>query len=229
MSSSSTHPQHLHAHPEGTSQGPRTRPRLPRERRGWLVLAGIGLIAVALGGNAALIAAVDARAPMVVLKHDVSWGQPVTDNDVSIVDASSDLQSIGINKQQWSHLRGSVAASPLHGGRLLAPGDVTTQTIPGPGQQVVGLQLPAGRYPQGLSTNSPVLVVPTNAGTAGSDPSTSPPSTSSGGFPARVVRAAGPDQDGGVHLDVLIDQSQLPQATSAATTGALAVALGPTP
>lgn len=206
-----------------------TRPtaRVPRQRQwGWVVLAVFAL-AGAGGGNAWLVAQLDERTPMMTLSHDIPWGQPVTDSDVTTVDLSPEARSVGIPQDQWDHtVRGRVAAVPLRAGQLLSRSALTTQTVPGPGQQVVGLRLSAGHAPaRGLVPNDPIQVLPLNPA-ASADPTTD--AVAGPGFPARVVRANPPDPDGAVTADVLVTQDQASAASSAAASGALVTLLGPT-
>ena len=201
---------------------------MPRQRRwGWVLLAVV-LIAGAGGGNAWLVGRLDQRVPMMVLSHDIAWGQPVTQDDVTTVALSPESRSVGISETDWDHaLRGQRASVPLHAGQLLSPSALTTNTVPGPGQQVVGLRLTAGHYPaRGLVPNDPIQIVPINS-QASADPSTGAASAVGPGFPARVVRANGPDPDGALSTDVLVGQAHAGDATNAAATGALVTLLGP--
>lgn len=207
---------------------PRRGPRVPRRPRWGLVLAAVAVIAVAGGGNAWLAGHLDHRQPMVVLTHDIGWGQRVTQADVTTVDLSPEARRVGIAQSEWNHtLHDQRAAVPLRAGQLLSRSALTHQTVPGPGQQVVGLRLTAGHYPaDGLAPNDPVQVIPVNP-QAASDPTTGAPAVGAG-FSARVVRTAGPDPDGALTVDVLVDQSRAPDASNAAATGALVTLLGPT-
>lgn len=206
----------------------RTRvPRVPRRPRwGWMAAAVI-MIAGAAGGNAWVVGHLDHREPMMVLTHDVAWQQPITPADVTTVDLAPEARGVGIPQNEWNHtLQNQQAAVPLHAGQLLSRSSLTTQTLPGPGQQVAGLRLTAGHYPaRGLVPNDPIQVVPLNPQTT-TDPSTG--GAVGPGFPARVVRATGPDPDGALTIDVLIDQSRAAEAGTAAASGALVTLLGPT-
>lgn len=203
------------------------RPRVPRQHRWGLVLLAVFVVAAAGGGNAWIVGHLDERAPMVLLSHDVAWGQPVTGRDVTTVDLSPEAGGVGIPKGEWDHtLHGQLAATPLHAGQLLSRSALTTHTVPGPGQQVLGLRLTAGHYPtRGLVPNDPIQIVALNpqANTDGGMGAVTGP-----GFPARVVRASGPDPDGALTADVLVDQTRAGDASSAAATGALVSLLGPT-
>lgn len=211
--------------PPSRSKTPRS-PRVPRQHRGWLVVLAVLVLAAAGGGNAWIVGLLDQRAPMMVLSHDVAWNQPVTGNDVTTVDLSPEANTVGISQDEWDHtLHGRLAATPLHAGQLLSRGALTTHTVPGPGQQLLGLRLTAGHYPaRGLTANDPIQVVALNP-QASTDAGTG--AVAGPGFPARVVRAAGPDPDGALTADVLVDQTRAGEASSAAATGALVTLLGP--
>lgn len=212
----------------GTSRNTKRRmPRVPLQHRwGWVVLA-VFAVAGAAGGNAWLVGQLDERTPMLVLSHDVAWGQPITAHDVTTVDLSPEAEGVGIPQAQWSQtVQGRVAAVPLRSGQLLARSEVTAHTVPGPGQQVVGLRLNAGHYPaRGLAANDPIQVLPLSP-QASVDASTG--AVAGPGFPARVVRASGPDADGALTVDVLVTQDQASAASGAAASGALVTLLGPT-
>lgn len=202
-------------------------PRVPRLHRGWLVVLAVFVVAAAGSGNAWIVGHLDERAPMMVLSHDVAWNQPVTDHDVTTVDLSPEARGVGIPKNEWDHtLHGQRAATPLHAGQLLSHSSLTTHTVPGPGQQILGLRFTAGHYPtRGLVANDPIQIValnPQSTTDAGTGAVAGP------GFPARVVRASGPDPDGALTADVLIDHTHVSDANNAAATGALVSLLGPT-
>ena len=212
--------------PASRSKAPQS-PRVPRQHRGWLVVVAILVLAAAGGGNAWIVGRLDERVPMMVLTHDVAWQQPVTGQDVTTVYLSPEARTVGVSQDEWNHaLVGQLAATPLHAGQLLSHSGLTSHPVPGPGRQVLGLRLAPGHYPaRGLVPNDPIQVVALNP-QASTDAGTS--AVAGPGFPARVVRASGPDPDGALTADVLVDQIHAGEATSAAATGALVTLLGPT-
>lgn len=219
--------------PDATSAGAssrrsrwRHRPRVPRQRRVWLGILAALLVAGGVFGNMALIDGLREREPMVVLTHQVPWGQRVTDHDVSTVDLPSSARAHALTQSQWQATAGRIATRPLQSGQLLRSGDLTSQQVPSSGQEVLGLRLTPGRYPAGgLAPNDPIQVVPVDGN--GSSSSTGSGSVAGPGFPARVVHALGPDADGALSVDVLITTDRAQQASSAAAGSPLVRLLGP--
>ena len=235
--STDTPPTPTTSPPDATAAGPsarrsrwRRRPRVPRQRRVWLgVLAAI-LVVGGVGGNVALVEQLQARDSMVVLTHQVPWGHRVTEQDVSTVDLPPSAAQHALTEAQWQATVGRVASRPLQPGQLLRSGDVSSQQVPGPGQQVLGLRLTPGRYPAGgLSPNDPIQVVPIDGGGSATSAGSGSGSVSGPGFPARVVNVLGPDADGAVSVDVLITADRAEQASTAAAGSPLVRLLGPSP
>ena len=210
----------------------RRRPRVPRHRRVWLGLLAAVLVVVGVGGNVALVDHLQQREPMAVLTHQVPWGHRVTEHDVSTVDLPPAAAQHALTQDQWRATAGRVATRALQPDQLLRSGDVSSQQVPRPGQEVLGLRLTPGRYPAGgLSPNDPIQVVPVDDGgsatSAGSGRGSG--SVAGPGFPARVVNALGPDADGALSVDVLITADQAEQASTAAAGSPLVRLLGPNP
>ena len=206
----------------------RRRPRVPRHRRVWLGVLAAVLVAAGVGGNVALVSNLDEREPMVVLTHGVAWGHRVTEHDVSTVDLPPSAAQHALTEDQWRATAGRVATRALQPGQLLRSGDLSSQQVPGPGQQVLGLRLSPGRYPAGgLSPNDPIQVVPIDGGGSATSAGSGSRSVSGPGFPARVVNAIGPDADGALSVDVLITADQAEQASTAAAGSPLVRLLGP--
>lgn len=211
-----------------SSRGWHRRPRVPRQRRVWLGLLAAVLVAAGVGGNVALVSNLDERESMVVLTHPVAWGHRVTEHDVSTVDLFPSAAQHALTEDQWRATAGRVATRALQPGQLLRSGDLSSQQVPGPGQEVLGLRLSPGRYPAaGLSPNDPIQVVPVDSGGSATSAGSGSGSVSGHGFPARVVNAIGPDADGALSVDVLITADQAEQASTAAAGSPLVRLLGP--
>lgn len=221
--------------PDATSAGAssrrsrwRHRPRVPRQRRVWLGILAALLVAGGVFGNMALIDGLREREPMVVLTHQVPWGQRVTDHDVSTVDLPSSARAHALTQSQWQATAGRIATRPLQSGQLLRSGDLTSQQVPSSGQEVLGLRLGPGRYPAGgLAPNDPVQVVPVQSSGSSSSAGSEAGSVAGPGFAARVVNAIGPDADGALSVDVLITADRAEQASTAAAGSPLVRLLGP--
>lgn len=206
----------------------RRRPRVPRHRRVWLGLLAAVLVAGGVGGNVALVGQLEAREPMVVLTHPVAWGHQVTEHDMSTVDLPPAAAQHALTQDQWQATAGRVATRALQPGQLLRSGDLSSQQVPGPGQQVLGLRLAPGRYPAGgLSPNDPIQVVPVDGGGSATSAGSGSGSVAGPGFAARVVHTLGPDADGAVSVDVLITADRAEQASTAAAGSPLVRLLGP--
>jgi hypothetical protein len=196
----------------------------------WLAGLAVVLVAAGVGGNVALVDHLQVREPMVVLTHPVAWGHRVTEHDVSTVDLPPSAAQHALTETQWRATAGHVATRALQPGQLLRNSDLSSQQVPGPGQQVLGLRLATGRYPAGgLSPNDPIQVVPIDGGGSATSAGSGSGSVSGPGFPARVVNAIGPDADGALSVDVLITADQAEQASTAAAGSPLVRLLGPNP
>ncbi|WP_338596907.1 SAF domain-containing protein [Saccharopolyspora sp. SCSIO 74807] len=186
------------------------------------------LVLGAAGGNAALIAQVADREPMLVLARDVPWGERISGADVRQADLPAPVGDFAVPDTERGQVVGLVAGHNLKAGSLLAHSDLIRQAVPGPGQQVVGLRLEPGRFPaRGLAPNDPVVVrpAPENSSTAAdSGAQISPQGTE---FTARVVRSSPPDADGAITVDLLVAEDTASAAAQAAVTGAQVSLLGP--
>jgi hypothetical protein len=110
---------------------------------------------------------------------------------------------------------------PLVAGTLLAPGQLTSEPVPGPGEQLVAVPLAADQLPGGsLRAGDPVLLVATAGG------SEDPPRT----FPARVHEAAPAAGRGtGLVVSVLVAATDGPVVATLAAADRLAVVRVPEP
>ncbi|WP_243793815.1 SAF domain-containing protein [Saccharopolyspora gloriosae] len=201
-------------------------PQVPGRRRWWVWFTAGLLVAGAVTGNAALITQMSDREPVLVLARDVPWGQPVSGDDVRATDLPAEVGTFAVRETAQAGIVGQVAGRNLHAGDLLAPSDLATQAVPGPGQRVLGLRLEPGRYPaRGLAPNDPIAVHPAPDESTSSASGTHEPGGQE--FSARVVRASPPDADGAITADVLIPESTAPAAVEAAVGGAQVSLLGP--
>lgn len=201
-------------------------PRVPRRRRWWLLGVAVVLAAVVAFGNYALIAGQDARIDVVVLTRDVGWGQRISDSDLGVAKAVPDQGVSSIPARDRAGVVGQVARSALPAGTVLAPGQVSAQPVPGPGERLVGLAVKPGHLPaRGLSPGDLVQVSPVAGGT-GTDAGQASASTA-GPFRARVVGTGPPDSTGAVTVDVVVGADSAQAATSAAAGQVVVVQLGP--
>ncbi|MCA1192884.1 SAF domain-containing protein [Saccharopolyspora sp. 6V] len=220
MSTTSTPP----APAEPSRQQESAPPRVPGRRRRWVWITSGVLIAAAVAGNAALVAHLADRAPVLVLARDVAWGQPITPDDVVARDLPAEVGAFAVPDTARSGFIGQVAAANLRTGDLLSQRDVSAQAVPGPGQRVLGLRLDPGHYPAGgLTPNDPIAVHPAPDDTTASTTQ----ATDGQEFLARVVRTSLPDAEGAITADVLIPETTSTAAVEAAVGGAQVSLLGP--
>lgn len=197
----------------------RIAPARPRRRTG--VMAG-GIMLAALGGLlvAWLIGSAGNRTDVLVLAHDVPYGQTIGPEDLTVTAVAVDTLVDTVPADRLDTLVGQVAAVDLLAGSLLAPGEITVDTPPGPGEVLVPLPVPADRIPAGgLRAGDRLLVV--DAPSAGSDPPVIEPKT----FAVTVVRVGGPDLNGVRVLDAAAAESDGPGLATRAASGRFALVL----
>lgn len=204
----------------------RDGPRVPRRRRWWLLAVAVVLSAVAAYGNYGLIAAQDDRVDVLVLTRGVGWGQQIGEGDLGVAKAVPDQPLASIPASDRAAVVGQVARSTLPAGSVLAPGQLSPQPVPGPGERLVGLPVKPGHLPaRGLSAGDLVQVSPVVSG-MGLD-SGQAPEGSAGPFLARVLDVGPPDSAGAVTVDVVVGTDAAQAATSAAASQVVMVQLGP--
>ncbi|WP_329065569.1 SAF domain-containing protein [Amycolatopsis sp. NBC_01480] len=198
---------------------------MPRRRRWWLLGTAVVLAAVVAVGNYALIAGQDARVDVLVLTRDVSWGQQIGEGDLGVAKAVPGQPLASIPASERAGVVGQVARSTLPAGSVLAPGQLSAQPVPGPGERLVGLPVKPGHLPaRGLAAGDLVQVSPVATGTgtdAGPAPAVAEP------FRARVLGVGLPDSSGVVTVDVVVGTDAAAAATSAAAGQVVLVQLGP--
>ena len=113
---------------------------------------------------------------------------------------------------------GRTATADLLPGTLLTRDATTDQRLPPPGQQLVGIGLPAVQLPgTPLRPGDDVLLVPLpTEGQAA-------PTASSVTVAATVVRAGEPGTDGRRVVDVLVDEADGPDVAARAAAGLVAL------
>jgi hypothetical protein len=203
---------------------PAVAPRAPRSVRpavnAKLVAAAVGIIVVSVAGAAALFGMVSGTAPVVVAAAPLAAGQLITDQDLTTAAVAADPSVAVIPGDQLGDLIGQRAAVAVPAGALLAPGSVTTDLIPGPGQALVGIPVTSAQAPLAeLAPGTPVRLVhvPDTAGptTPGAGPADAP-------VPAVVV-SSGVAPDGARVIDVTVAAAAAPTVSGWAAGGDVAV------
>lgn len=198
----------------------RVAPRLPltaRRHRPVLIGAGLLLVAGCGLGSAWLVHAAKATNAVLVVARPVPVGQVIGDGDLTVarIAADSGLSTVAAGRRR--RIVGRVAAVDLLAGQLLNPAAVTTQTPPGPGEQLVGIAVKDTQRPTRLRPHDPVLLVGTPPVDA--DVSDTPPPS----IPGTVLRVGAPDADGTTVVDVLVAATDGPRVAARAATGRIAV------
>ncbi|MFD2422695.1 SAF domain-containing protein [Amycolatopsis pigmentata] len=210
--------------PQPRDSGAGDAPRVPRRRRWWLLAVAVVLAAAAAFGNVAVISGQDKRIEVLVLARPVSWGQRIGDEDLEVGKAVPYPNTAVILSRDRAAVVGAIARATLPAGTVLAPGQLTQQPVPGPGERLVGLPVKPGRLPaRGLSPGDLVQATPV-AGEAGTDAT---PQSAAGPFRARVLEVGLPDSTGAVTVDVVVGPDAAPAATAAAAGQVVLVQLGP--
>lgn len=207
--------------------GPADAPRLVRQRRirrGWV---GIGVLAIVLAalGAATLFRAVGPSQEYLAVAQDVPVGAQITSADLRVVrlNASPGLSPVPIADVE--QVVGAYAAVPLSAGSLLTMDQLTTDPVPGPGEQLVAVTLPRDRLPgRTLRAGDPVqLVATTGSGLADQD-ANQPPRTFNGEV-HDVQTASGRGAD--LVVTLLVADRDGATIASLAASGRVAVVLLP--
>lgn len=119
----------------------------------------LGLLCACLGGLGSALALhqlTDAR-QIVVVSHDVARGETVRAADLGTVSVGAASGMSVVPADQLDSLVGRTALVDLGRGEAVAPGNIGDARIAA-GRSHVGLRLPAGRVPGGITVGSPVVV-----------------------------------------------------------------------
>lgn len=133
-------------------------PRTPRRYGQW---AGMILfVVVAVLGAAYLYMAKGQTSEVLVLQEPVAEGQVLQEEALRTAQVSGVSDAVPVG--QLSTVVGKRAAVALVPGQVLTNAALTAQTVPGPDERVVAVQLEAGRVPATLTagTQVEVLAVP---------------------------------------------------------------------
>lgn len=199
---------------------------LPRRRRPGLIAAGVVIVVLgALGAFAIATTAADTR-PYLAVATTVTAGARLADADLTVVQLSPVSGLTPVPVADRARMVGQYAKVELAAGTLLTAGQLTEQALPGPGRQLIGLDLTSAQLPgRQLRPGEPVLLVitadprGTSTDAGGSRALPNPPT-----FPATVAGLGGPGPDGQV-VDVVVDAALGPGLLERASQGRVAIAL----
>lgn len=201
-------------------------PRVPRHRRWWLLVLTLVLAGVGGATSYGLLSAADERVEVLVAARDIAWGAEISDADLAEALVAIDGPGDVIRATHRGAVVGRTAAEPVPAGGVLAPGHVSEQGVPGPGELLVGLRAGPGGVPaRGLQPGEVVRVVPVADAEVGGD--TAGVADAAGGFDARVLDVGRPDAQGEVTVDVVVSDELAERATTAAAGRVLLVLRGP--
>jgi hypothetical protein len=194
---------------------------LPRRRR-W-GLASLGVLLVVLGAVVAflLVDTVGVTRAYLAVARDVPYGATIGPDDLTVVQVNPSAGLRLVPAGQRDRVIGRQAATQLFVGSPLSPSQVTDRGVPGPGQQVVGMNLKPGQVPaRALRVGEPVVLVVVPPSSVVGVPDTQ---TGSGGgtstIPATVSGTQPPQSDGSVRVDVAVATADGPRVASMAVAG----------
>ncbi|MCX4993347.1 SAF domain-containing protein [Streptomyces sp. NBC_00568] len=206
--------------------GPVSPPRVSaRRRRPGVIALSLGLIAAGGAGVAVLLLQVGDRTEVVTVVRDVQVGQVLTEQDLGKASIALDPAVKAVQADDLAQVVGKRAAVELRPGSLLAPSQVTKDSLVKPGEQLVPIglkpeQIPATELVSGQKVQ--LVHVPAQGQAETDKTSGSPPPT----LPGRVVKAsqAAPGT-GVVVVDVATSADDGPTVAAWVSAGTLRLVL----
>jgi hypothetical protein len=181
--------------------------------------AVLALVCAALGGNLALRA--DRTVAVLTLARPVGAGQQLTAADLTVAHlAGSGVRALAASAA--GNVQGQTLTSSLPAGTLLTEAMLARTSVPGPGQEVLGLALKAGAFPPALAAGAFVAVLRVPAG--GSAPAANA-GTSVLVPRARVLDVRSDPAAATTIVSLLLDASSGPTVAAAAASGAVSLAI----
>ncbi len=219
----SSPPQHAGNGVAPPVQVPKLTPQ-PRQRRRGLLL--LGVLVVAGGGviSYQTITGLSARVSVLVMTHDVAPGRQLTADNVTTTTVGVDNLVPTIPARDLPRVIGKRAATDLAAGMLVQPRLLTDQVVPVVGQQLVPVAVKPSRLPaRGLRPGDAILVLatPENQAVPASRPNARPV------IDAVVDQVKGPDTDGLMVVDLIVNNSRGAELASLAASGQVALVLNP--
>ncbi|MEU1446929.1 SAF domain-containing protein [Streptomyces mirabilis] len=212
--------------PQPQVSGPVTPPRVSaRRRRPGVIALSLALIAAGGAGVAVLLLQVGHRTEVVTVVRDVQVGQVLTDDDLGKASISLDPAVKAVRADKLNSVVGKRAAVELKPGSLLAPSQVTRDSLVKAGEQLVPIglkpeQVPATALVPGQKVE--LVHVPAQGATDTGKTSDTPPQTIAG----RVVKASSAAPGTGVVVvDVATSAVDGPTAAAWVSAGTLRLVL----
>lgn len=213
-------PQH------GRVAGPVTPPRVwARRRRPGVIALSLALIAAGGAGVAVLLLQVGNRTEVVTVVRDVQVGQVVTEDDLGKASIALDASVKAVRGSDLDSVVGKRAAVELKPGSLLAPSQVTKDSLVKAGEQLVPIGLKPEQVPATalvLGQKVQLVHVPAQGQAETGKSSTTAPETIDG----RVVKASSAAPGTGiVVVDVATTAEDGPTAAAWVSAGTLRLVL----
>lgn len=209
--------------PTQGSNNPRAsaaRARPPRLRRRGLFVGGLTLVALAgVAGTALWNSTTDTHA-VLALSESVMRGEEITEESLTVANITLDSSLDPISVDDLDQVVGQHAASDVPAGTILTQGALTSELVPGSGEELVGLAVTPNQFPvERLLAGDTVRVVDTPR--EQDDPPEGEPSSTT----ATVVSVGPLDQTGRRVVDVIVEEGEGPQLAARAATGRIAIVL----
>lgn len=190
-----------------------------------MIALSLALIAAGGTGVAVLLLQVGHRTEVVTVVRDVQVGQVLTDDDLGKASISLDPAVKAVHADKLNSVVGKRAAVELKPGSLLAPSQVTKDSLVKAGEQLVPIglkpeQVPATALAPGQKVE--LVHVPAQGATDTGKTSDTPPQTIAG----RVVKASSAAPGTGiVVVDVATTAADGPTAAAWVSAGTLRLVL----
>jgi hypothetical protein len=196
----------------------------PRRRSRPRIAAAIAMTVVFALAGWYFFQSATAQRPYLAVARPIPVGKVIGPGDLLVVylNGAAGLHPIALAEK--AKVLGKEAAVPLVPGTLLTAAEVTDKITPGPGQQLVGINLAPGKLPgKKLQPGDKIELVTTadpNASNDNSGATTTPSSTD-----AIVYDASGPDPSGNRVVDVIVPAADGPQIAALATANRIVIIL----
>ncbi|MEU3795948.1 SAF domain-containing protein [Streptomyces fructofermentans] len=196
-----------------------------RRRRPGVIALSLALIAAGGAGVAVLLFEVGDRTQVVTVVRDVQVGQVLTEQDLGKASMALDPAVKAVRADNLDQVVGKRAAVELRPGSLLAPSQVTKDSLVKPGEQLVPIglepkQIPATALVPGQKVQ--LVHVPAQGATDTGKASEAAPESIEG----RVVKASSAAPGSGVVVvDVATSATDGPKAATWVSAGTLRLVL----
>lgn len=212
--------------PQGQPSAPVTPPRVAaRRRRPGVIALSLALIAAGGAGVAVLLLQVGHRTDVVTVVRDVQVGQVLTERDLGKASVALDPAVKAVRSDELKSVVGERAAVELRPGSLLAPSQVTKDSLVKAGEQLVPIGLEPKQIPAtALVPGQKVQLVHVPA--QGTTDTGRTSDTASQTIDGRVVKASGAAPGTGiVVVDVATTATDGPTAAAWEAAGTLRLVL----